>query len=151
MQINCIKRAGSLLLALVAIGGCGSQPPAPVANPIADGLRARAYQLVQESQACRKDAAAYRQRHQDAGRCQNGLVQIGLTNSRPAADCAAAILAAVPSCRQWDDSYRAMAGAEGVNAVGTPRGVALMETNELDPMGGLAADESGADEARAGN
>jgi hypothetical protein len=151
MRITYIHRAGGLLMALIASAGCGSQPAPPAANPIADELRAQAHQLAQESDACRKDAAAYRNSHPGVRQCGSGVVTIGLGHRAPAETCGAAILAALPSCIQWDDSYRIMAGADRSNAAATPPAVKLMESKEADPAEGLAADDRAADESRAGD
>jgi hypothetical protein len=78
-------------------------------------------------------------------------VTIGLVNGGPENACTAKILIAVPFCRQWDDNYRAMAGADSANAGLTPPGIELMESKEAGPGAGLAADDSSANESRAGD
>lgn len=149
--MTLIHRGMGLLAAMIAITGCGSQAVSPVPNPIADSLRAQARQLTQSSVSCREDAAAYRESHPQALRCDTGVITIGLTNGRPIDQCAANIIASVPSCRQWDDDYRAMAGIDDAGGMPTPRAVILMESKELDPPSGLAADENDANASRVGD
>jgi hypothetical protein len=149
MRIIWIHRGALLLAPLIAFSACASRTAAPVANPVADAARAQARQLAAEAAACGKDASAYRVRHPAGQKCDE-VVEIGLSNSQSADSCAAAILKELPSCRQWDQTYRAMAGVDGTDAARTPAGVAMMEARELDLESGSARD-SGIDETRTGD
>jgi hypothetical protein len=149
MRTSWIHRGAFLLAPLISFAACASRATAPAANPIADGLRAQAHQLAAEAAACHEDASAYRERNLGSQKCDR-VAEIGLNSSQSADNCAATILKGVPSCKQWDQTYRAMAGVDGTHAMETPPGVALMEARELDLESGLAAD-GGIDETRKGD
>ena len=136
MTINFIHRAAAAVPILLFCASCESQVAPVIANPIADESRAQAHQLVLAGDACRKDASVYRQQHPQAGQCGSGVIAIGLAQPPASDSCGTAILDAIPSCKQWDDSYRMIAGADHTKAAPTPLSIELMETKEADPGGG---------------
>ncbi|HUN58269.1 MAG TPA: hypothetical protein VMU41_09150 [Candidatus Binataceae bacterium] len=130
--VNSYARFFCLVLMLVA--GCGLEEARQVDNPVADGLRAQAHQLDQETQACRAGAAEYRAQQRIPMECgDGGLVQVGTTDSHTVSECIAATLEAVPACQRWADSYQAMIRANGPGGVQASEQVTLMEVQVLGP------------------
>jgi hypothetical protein len=78
-------------------------------------------------------------------------VQIGLSNGYTADQCVPMIINVVPPCRQWDDHYRLMAGADRSAGAPVPRGVALMESAEFDSVGAVAEGDSGGNAVHTGD
>jgi hypothetical protein len=121
-----------------------------VANPVAGALLAQAHELALESGSCRKDAAAWREQHPDSPSCDSGVVQIGLSNAASADRCVPMIIKAVPSCDQWDEHYRIMAGADRAAGAPLPRGVALMESAQFGAAATVAGANAGGDGVHEG-
>lgn len=123
-------------LALLLMAGCGVGTASQVDNPVADGLRAQAHELNQESQACQEGVAEYRVQRQASlvpESCgDSGFVQAGLSYGTQASDCVGKTLAAVPACRRWADSYQAMVASDGGGGVRAQEEVSQMETQMLE-------------------
>jgi hypothetical protein len=123
-------------LALMLMTGCGTQPPPPMANPVADALGVQARKLNQQSQVCQENLAEYRaQREVSAGNnscAASGFVQVGMSGSKMTGQCLRAMIEAVPACRQWAHSYQAMVTQDVGNGSRAQEEITLMETEELE-------------------
>ena len=144
MEVLRIFRSCCLFLMLFYAASCGSQTTSYVANPIADESRAQAHQLSLQSRACRTDAATYLANHTDLRSCTSGIVEIGLTNNRPVNNCVETIMAAVPTCKQWDENYRSLIGDDDRGDARTDWKIVLIEQREMAPAQSVIDSSSGA-------
>lgn len=124
-------------LVLMMLASCGLPNAQQVDNPVADRLLAQARELNQETQACRQGVAEYRAQQRSpaaADECsEDGFVQVGMSESHAVSECIAATLEAVPACRRWADSYKAMVAAGEASRSRESERVSLMEAEVLGP------------------